>query len=82
MNDPDRAELNERQYWFLARVADGDRCGASEIMALWQVSLKTARRDIAALKMANLICDVGSRRKGRYRRTTSASETDARPLGG
>lgn len=72
MNDPDRAELNERQYWFLARVAEGDRCGANEIMALWQVSLKTARRDIAALKSANLICYVGSRRKGRYRRTPDA----------
>lgn len=81
-DDPDRAELNERQYWFLARVAEGDRCGASEIMDLWQVSLKTARRDIAALKTANLICYVGSRRKGRYRRTSAASETDARPLGG
>nr|WP_047165829.1 hypothetical protein [Sphingomonas sp. Y57] len=82
MNDPDRAELNERQYWFLARVADGDRCGASEIMALWQVSLKTARRDIAALKRANLICYVGSRRKGRYRRTSAASETEERLRGG
>jgi len=72
MNDPDRAELNERQYWFLARVEEGSRCGASEIMALWQVSLKTARRDIATLKTANLICYVGSRRRGRYRRTTRA----------
>ena len=72
MNDPDPIELNERQYWFLARVEEGSRCGASEIMALWQVSLKTARRDIATLKTANLICYVGSRRKGRYRRTTRA----------
>lgn len=73
LNDPDRPELNERQYWFLARVEEGSRCGASEIMALWQVSLKTARRDIATLKTANLICYVGSRRKGRYRRTTRAT---------
>jgi predicted DNA-binding transcriptional regulator YafY len=41
-------------------------------MALWQVSLKTARRDIAALKAANLICYVGSRRKGGYRRILTA----------
>jgi hypothetical protein len=70
LNDPDRPELNERQYWFLARIEEGSRCGAGEIMALWQVSLKTARRDIAGLKTANLICYVGSRRKGRYRRTS------------
>ena len=72
MNDPDPVELNERQYWFLARVEEGSRCGASEIMVLWQVSLKTARRDIATLKTANLICYVGSRRKGRYRRIVGA----------
>lgn len=82
MNDPDPAELNERQYWFLARVAEGSRCGASEIMALWHVSLKTARRDIAALKSANLICYVGSRRKGRYRRTASAERRSGQPSRG
>ncbi|MFP5456722.1 MAG: hypothetical protein ACLGHK_14675 [Alphaproteobacteria bacterium] len=38
--------------------------------AVWDVSLKTARRDIAALKASDLICYVGSRRKGRYRKTT------------
>lgn len=69
INDPEAAELNERQHWFLARVAEGGRCGASEIVSMWQVSLKTARRDIAALKAAGLIRYVGSRRKGRYRRT-------------
>ena len=29
INDPDRAALNERQRWFLDRVAEG-RCGANE----------------------------------------------------
>jgi hypothetical protein len=66
INVPDRAELNERQRWFLNRVAEG-RCDAREVAAVWTVSLKTARRDIAALKAADLICYVGSRRKGRYR---------------
>lgn len=67
INDPDRAELNARQLWFLDRVALG-RCGANDIAATWAVSLKTARRDIAALKAASMICYFGSRRKGRYRR--------------
>ena len=72
IDDPETAALNERQHWFLARVAEGGRCGASEIMSIWEVSLKTARRDIAALKAANLIYYAGSRRKGRYRRRPTA----------
>jgi hypothetical protein len=69
INVPETVELNERQYWFLARVAEGGRCGATEIMAMWKVSQKTARRDIHGLQQANLLEYVGSRRKGRYRRT-------------
>lgn len=69
INVPDRAELNERQRWFMDRVAEG-RCDAREIAAAWTVSLKTARRDIATLKAARLITYIGSRRKGRYRQST------------
>lgn len=69
INDPETVEFNERQHWFLARVSEGGRCGAVEIMAMWKVSLKTARRDIHGLQQANLLEYVGSRRKGRYRRT-------------
>lgn len=68
-NVPDRAELNERQHWFLDRVGEV-RSDARDIASVWAVSLKTARRDIAALKVAGLICYVGSRRKGRYRRSS------------
>lgn len=69
INVPETMELNERQHWFLARIGEGGRCGATEIMATWKVSLKTARRDIRGLQQANLLVYVGSRRKGRYRRT-------------
>lgn len=69
VNVPDWAELNERQRWLLDRVAEG-RCHAQQMAATWGVSLKTARRDIAALKEAGFICYVGSCRKGRYRRTS------------
>ena len=65
-NDPDRSDLNQRQRWFLARVVAGDRMGANEIMSRWDVSLKTARRDIADLKGKTLIRYTGSRRKGGY----------------
>lgn len=67
INGPEPIELNERQHWFLAQITEGNRCAASEIVTVWQVSLKTARRDLALLKTANFICYVGSRRKGRYR---------------
>ncbi|WEX74748.1 hypothetical protein PYH37_000013 [Sinorhizobium numidicum] len=36
-------------------------------MRVWQVSLKTARRDIQGLQRARLLEYIGSRRKGRYR---------------
>lgn len=68
VNDPESKELNERQHWFLARVAEGGRYGAREITTVWQVSMKTARRDIGTLQKAQLLEYIGSRRKGRYRR--------------
>lgn len=72
INVPDPIELSDRQLWFLTRVAEGGRCGAKEIVAEWEVSLKTARRDIGALQKAQLLEYVGSRRKGRYRRKHAA----------
>lgn len=35
INDPDPIELSDRQRWFLAQVAEGGRCGAKEIAAVW-----------------------------------------------
>lgn len=68
INDPEKVEINERQRWFLARIAEGGRWGATDIMATWKVSLKTARRNIRSLQRVNLLMYVGSRRKGWYRR--------------
>lgn len=65
INDPYQTDLNERQRRFLDRVVEG-RCSAREIAIAWTVSFKTARRDIAALKAADIICYIGSPRKGRY----------------
>ncbi|WP_225156318.1 MULTISPECIES: hypothetical protein [unclassified Bradyrhizobium] len=73
INVPDQIELSERQRWFLARLAEGGRCGAKEIVAEWEVCLKTARRDIGALQKAQVLEYVGSRRKGRYRHKQTAS---------
>ncbi|MFA7587824.1 MAG: hypothetical protein WCY11_16795 [Novosphingobium sp.] len=63
---PNRHLLNDRQLWFLTRVATGDRCLAADLAAHWRVSEKTARRDIALLKGWGLIQYVGTLRRGRY----------------
>ncbi|MBX9796511.1 DeoR family transcriptional regulator [Sphingomonas sp.] len=72
INDPITDALNERQRWFLGRVAAGHRCRAADICGHWKVSAKTARRDIAALSASGLICFTGARRNGRYRPASGA----------
>ena len=72
INDPITAELNDRQRWFLGRVAEGHRCRAADICGHWKVSAKTARRDIAALSAMGLIRFTGARRNGRYRPASGA----------
>lgn len=65
-NDPMTDALNERQRWFLDRVGKGFRSGARDISVRWEVSPKTARRDIAGLRSVGLLQFVGARRNGRY----------------
>lgn len=72
INDPITDALNERQRWFLGRVAAGHRCRAADICGHWKVSVKTARRDIAALSASGLIRFTGARRNGRYRPASGA----------
>lgn len=72
INDPITDALNERQRWFLGRVAAGHRCRAADICSHWKVSAKTARRDIAALSAMGLIRFTGARRNGRYRPASGA----------
>ena len=72
INDPITDALNERQRWFLGRVAAGHRCRAADICGHWKVSAKTARRDIAALSAMGLIRFTGARRNGRYRSASGA----------
>jgi len=72
INDPITDALNDRQRWFLCRVAAGHRCRAADICSHWKVSAKTARRDIAALSARGLIRFTGARRNGRYRPASGA----------
>lgn len=66
--DPDDGfEPNERQRWFLAELASGRRETASSVQRHFGVCEKTAKRDLACLKVAGRVEFVGSRRRGRYR---------------
>lgn len=66
IDGPNSHLLNERQAWFLTRVENGDHCRAADLAEHWNVSEKTARRDIALLKEWELICFVGTLRRGHY----------------
>ena len=70
-NDPVRpapgVRLNPRQRWYLDALASGQDVRARHLQRLWNVSEKTARRDIAALKERGMIEFVGPLRTGRYR---------------
>ena len=59
--------LNERQRWFVERLASGAATRAADIAAQFQRHEKTAKRDIAELVEKGLIDFVGARKNGVYR---------------
>lgn len=59
-------KLNERQKWFLLLLQNGENGTAESIASTWQVSLKTARRNIRDLKEAGIIRFVGAKKTGHY----------------
>ncbi len=61
-----RREINLRQRWYLDALAAGRDIGADDLRRRWNVSEKTARRDMAALKERGAIEFVGTPRSGRY----------------
>jgi len=66
INVTNHLRLNLRQEWFLIRVAQGERCLAQDIATHWQVTLRTAKRDIAILRDSGRVRFEGSRRCGQY----------------
>lgn len=58
--------LNERQRWFLLFLRRKDKARAEDIVAHFDVSVKTARRDILQLKQAGKIRFAGSKKSGHY----------------
>ncbi len=60
------SNLNERQVWFLEGLKKGQNMTAHDICRRWPDGLRTARRDIAALKEMKLVRFTGGRKAGRY----------------
>ena len=58
---------NSRQLWFMLRLQEGATATAEALADCWRVSVRTAERDITALRQHGLITYHGSKRAGCYR---------------
>lgn len=63
----DEDGLNPRQRWYLEALVAGNKVRADDLRRRWDVSEKTARRDVAALRQRGMIEFIGSLRTGQYR---------------
>ena len=59
-------KLNMRQKWFLLQLQTGHKRSADHIASQFNISLKTAKRDIADLKEKGKIRFRGSKKTGYY----------------
>lgn len=61
-----RLALNHRQLWFYGQLQHGQKISAHDIAAAWNVSLRTARSDIAFLVKENAVRFAGANKRGQY----------------
>jgi len=59
-------ELNERQRWFILRLAAGGDVNSDDLKKHWEITIRTAERDITGLRKKELIEFVGAPKIGRY----------------
>jgi predicted HTH transcriptional regulator len=71
LNVPVNVPVNDRQKWFLKQIGKNIRVSSSDIASHWDVSQKTAKRDIADLKQKELIEFLGAQKNGYYRLKSS-----------
>lgn len=60
------ANLNQRQLWFLGQLQQDRLVRAEDIVRVWGVVLRSAKRDIKLLVDNKSIRYVGGKRNGRY----------------
>lgn len=66
INSKLRCKMNHRQLWFLGLLQQGENIKAGDIAAEWEVSLRTARSDIAFLVQYKTVKFSGANRSGKY----------------
>jgi len=59
-------KFNQRQVWFLEQLQQGYKLQTKDIMILWDVHKRTAKRDVAGLSVAGWIKFVPSGNTGWY----------------
>ena len=59
--------MKKLEKWFLNQIGKGVRVSILELAAQWNISRKTAKRDIADLKQKGLIEFLGATKNGYYR---------------
>jgi len=67
LDGPLNVPVNDRQKWFIQQIGNNIRVSSSDIASHWDVSQKTAKRDIADLKRKELIEFSGAPKNGYYR---------------
>jgi hypothetical protein len=59
-------KLNQRQLWFIKRLQLGLEVKSANIVKFWNVSTRTAERDVSVLVQNRIIKFVGSKKNGRF----------------
>lgn len=59
-------QMNQRQLWFLGQLQQAHEVHLDDLIKVWLVHERTAKRDIAGLLGAKLLLAVRSGRKCRY----------------
>jgi hypothetical protein len=60
-------KMNQRQLWFIKRLQLGFEVKAANIEKFWNISARTAERDVSVLVQNQIIKFVGSKKKGAFR---------------
>ncbi|MDX2094443.1 MAG: hypothetical protein SFW64_00645 [Alphaproteobacteria bacterium] len=59
-------QMNQRQLWFLGQLQQGHAIHIEDLMAVWGIHERTAKRDVSGLLTAGLIIAARSGRTCRY----------------
>jgi DeoR-like helix-turn-helix domain len=61
------SSLNQRQLWFLGEIQQDRSVRVEDLMKVWGICLRTARRDLKGLTRSQIVKFSGGKRNGKYR---------------